>query len=260
MNITVAARELMAVARELAAMDFPTQEALDKYLKDHPDADRSMHHVREMKKETPAKKEQERKPISWKKNIIDDLPGSGKRYEHVGEGYTIDVLVKKEQGHPGSNMVTVTDKKGFLHDGSKMFKTEAEAEKYVEEVKGKLEKGQHGKRHYFTSHDSDFQKQVRRTGMSRERTTSKEQELKEIEASVATLEKSIVAFDDAALDKAADEAAKKEKETVSKSTPGVELKDDGDQNAKANKNWPLTEAERTKVATRLVKLARQLLE
>ena len=39
------ASELLAVARDLAAMDFPSQKALDKYLKEHPDADRGKHKV-----------------------------------------------------------------------------------------------------------------------------------------------------------------------------------------------------------------------
>jgi hypothetical protein len=41
---------------------------------------------------------------------------------------------------------------------------------------------------------------------------------------------------------------------------GAELKDVGDQNAKANANWSLSEEERTKVALKLVKLANALLE
>lgn len=48
---------IKTIAREMLAMDFPTQEALDKYLKDHPDADRGKHHVRETKKESPTKQE-----------------------------------------------------------------------------------------------------------------------------------------------------------------------------------------------------------
>lgn len=39
------------------AMDFPTQEAMEKYLKDHPDADKSKHHVVETKPKTGPKKE-----------------------------------------------------------------------------------------------------------------------------------------------------------------------------------------------------------
>ena len=65
---------------------------------------------------------------------------------------------------------------------------------------------------------------------------------------------------DAALAAQADAIAKEEKATVSQSaTTGVELKDNGDQNAKANANWPLTDAEREKVASTLIKLADALL-
>jgi predicted RNA-binding Zn-ribbon protein involved in translation (DUF1610 family) len=45
-----------SVARELVAIEFPTQDAYDKYMKDHPDADKSNHRVVEQKKE-PAKKD-----------------------------------------------------------------------------------------------------------------------------------------------------------------------------------------------------------
>jgi hypothetical protein len=44
-NLKVASG-LLVVAKSLVSMDFPTQEALDKYLKDHPDANRSNHKVR----------------------------------------------------------------------------------------------------------------------------------------------------------------------------------------------------------------------
>lgn len=40
-----AASEMLRVARELLSIDFPTQDAMDKYLKDHPDANRSNHKV-----------------------------------------------------------------------------------------------------------------------------------------------------------------------------------------------------------------------
>jgi hypothetical protein len=50
------------------AMEFPTQEALKKYLDEHPDADRAMHKVVETKKEEPAKEEKKEptgeKPVS----------------------------------------------------------------------------------------------------------------------------------------------------------------------------------------------------
>ncbi len=70
----------------------------------------------------------------------------------------------------------------------------------------------------------------------------------------------VKATDDADLVSQADAAAKKEKEVVTQSlTTDVTLKDDGDQNAKANANWTLTEAEREKVATSLISLAEQIL-
>ena len=50
------AKDLLAMAKDLLAMEFPTQDALDKYLKEHPDADKSLHKVKETKK--PAEKVQ----------------------------------------------------------------------------------------------------------------------------------------------------------------------------------------------------------
>ena len=98
--------------------------------------------------------------------------------------------------------------------------------------------------------------------MSRERITSKDVKADELEAAIAVLERSFTAVDDAELVKKTNETAKEEKKTVNESRPAgaAELKDVGDQNAKANANWKLTDAERTKVARRLVKLANALLE
>jgi len=45
MNRIVVAKELVRLAKELVSMEFPTQDAMDKYLKEHPDADRSLHRV-----------------------------------------------------------------------------------------------------------------------------------------------------------------------------------------------------------------------
>ena len=56
MDRKVVANKLLKIAKSLLSMEFPTQDALDKYLKDHPDADRSNHRVVETKK-TPEKKE-----------------------------------------------------------------------------------------------------------------------------------------------------------------------------------------------------------
>ena len=50
------ASELLMIAKELTAMEFPTQDALDKYLKDHPDANRSNHKVKKTPAKAPSKK------------------------------------------------------------------------------------------------------------------------------------------------------------------------------------------------------------
>lgn len=39
------AKELLKIARNLIAMEFPSREALQKYLKDHPNAEKSNHKV-----------------------------------------------------------------------------------------------------------------------------------------------------------------------------------------------------------------------
>lgn len=54
MNKIKAAKELLKLARELLAVEFPTQDAMDTYLKEHPDADRSNHSVK--KQDKPAGK------------------------------------------------------------------------------------------------------------------------------------------------------------------------------------------------------------
>lgn len=64
---------------------------------------------------------------------------------------------------------------------------------------------------------------------------------------------------DAELKAKADAITKEEHKQVTESlTTGYTPKDEGDQNAKANANWPLTEAEREHVASQLIKLAETL--
>ena len=57
MNKALVAKELLAIAREFVAIDFPTKDAYDKYMDEHPDADRSNHKVVETKKDEPATEE-----------------------------------------------------------------------------------------------------------------------------------------------------------------------------------------------------------
>ena len=95
--------------------------------------------------------------------------------------------------------------------------------------------------------------------MSRERITSRE--ANGILGAVAVLEKAIMASEDVDLAKLTNELSKAEKVTVNKSRPAgpAVLKDNGDQNAKANNNWPVSEADKVKVARKLVTLAQELM-
>ena len=98
--------------------------------------------------------------------------------------------------------------------------------------------------------------------MSRDRMTSRDMTAEtELVAAVEVLERSMKAIDDAGLVSEADAAAKTDMKTVNQSRPAgaADLKDQGDQNAKANKNWPVSEADKVKVAKKLVTLARELL-
>lgn len=45
MNRIMLASEILKVAKDMLAMDFATNEALDKYMHDHPGAEKSNHHV-----------------------------------------------------------------------------------------------------------------------------------------------------------------------------------------------------------------------
>jgi len=78
-------------------------------------------------------------------------------------------------------------------------------------------------------------------------------------AHIDELEKSIEADDDAKIDGWADDLAKEEQGIAEEST-GEKVKDEGDQNAKAEKNWPVSAAEKKIVARRLVRLANKILD
>ena len=48
MNNKKVAQELLRVAKELMATEFPTERAMKEYLQKHPDADKSKHRVRSL--------------------------------------------------------------------------------------------------------------------------------------------------------------------------------------------------------------------
>jgi len=82
MNKMMVAREILKVAKELLAIEFPTQDAMKKYLDEHPDADKSNHKVVETKKDEP--KKEEKKPESDKPANKKDVVRK-KINEFVGE-------------------------------------------------------------------------------------------------------------------------------------------------------------------------------
>lgn len=98
--------------------------------------------------------------------------------------------------------------------------------------------------------------------MSRSRITSREAEASEILRAVESLERFSAVVDDSGLASEANSTAKEDMKTVNESRPAgaADLKDQGDQNAKANKNWPVSEADKVKVARKLVTLAKELLQ
>jgi hypothetical protein len=98
--------------------------------------------------------------------------------------------------------------------------------------------------------------------MSRERMTARmAAEAEDVIKAVEILEKSVKASDEFSLESQAQGQAKEDMKTVNESVPAgtAKLKDQGDQNAKSNKNWPVSEADKLKVAAKLIALAKDLM-
>jgi hypothetical protein len=79
MNKRLLAKELVKVALTLVSTEFDSQEALDKYLKEHPDADKSLHSVK--KQEKPAEKKEETKSEEKKTSYKDKINALKQRHE-----------------------------------------------------------------------------------------------------------------------------------------------------------------------------------
>lgn len=103
MGNELVAQELVRVAKELMAIDFPTKAEYDKYLKDHPDADRSNHRVVETKK-APAKKEEPKKSggSGWGSHK------KGKAVKSLSDVKVGDVLVTHSKQFDSQNVFKVT--------------------------------------------------------------------------------------------------------------------------------------------------------
>ena len=130
MNKRLVAKELLKMAKELLAIDFPTKDAMDKYLKDHPDADRSNHHVVETKKEEPKKERKEYNFSPEKKSkktfseqtdtFFDDASKKSTHDEHVEE---MRKLVKKSGTQENLDKLQDLAKKTKASWGKKVVET-----------------------------------------------------------------------------------------------------------------------------------------
>ena len=68
--------------------------------------------------------------------------------------------------------------------------------------------------------------------------------------------------EDKALEKETDEIAKEDLKIVTEGNPETkkEIADEGDQNEKAMDNWPLTAQDKARIASKLVAIAKKLLD
>lgn len=119
------AREIVRIAKQLMAIDFPTQDAMEKYLKDHPDANRSNHKVVKSPNQ-PDKK-------GWKPETDKE------RKEKETWLYKFEDLVRKGGGKMGEGMWT----NAHMHHGQGLTPEKA-AEKYLSWAKEKKKEPKKG--------------------------------------------------------------------------------------------------------------------
>ena len=88
------AKEMLAIARDMVGMDFPTQDAMDKYMKDHPDADKSNHKV--VKNDA---RDMDSHPFNLmrKRKNEEAMKAIGKHYKKDPKDLTVDEITKYNQ-------------------------------------------------------------------------------------------------------------------------------------------------------------------
>ena len=119
MDRRLIAREIEAIARELVGFEFPTKDALEKYLKDTPGADKSLHTVKPTEnkpakpEEKPAEKttKPEEKPAD-KPAKPEEKPGE-KPTEKPAEKPAEDPKIKKLKENPPADVKTPEQKKVY---------------------------------------------------------------------------------------------------------------------------------------------------
>jgi len=121
MNEIGVARELVRIVRTLMAsdrraMDFPDQKSLDRYLKEHPDADKSKHRV---------VKHDSKKPETHSYNLMRQrknekaLGDMAKNLKKKPEDLTVDEIMKFNQskGKKGSRRTAAYPRNYFVTPG-----------------------------------------------------------------------------------------------------------------------------------------------
>jgi len=89
MNRQAVAQELVKVARLLVGFEFPNREEMEKYLKEHPGADKSKHYV--TKETHPSRHHQMRQNVQQLESI-------GKHYSKEPEALTNDEIEQYNKG------------------------------------------------------------------------------------------------------------------------------------------------------------------
>jgi hypothetical protein len=116
------AKQLLFMAKELIGMDFPTQDAFDKYMKDHPDANRSNHKV---VKHDPSKPETHPMNLMQQRKNEEKMKEIGKHYKKDPKDLTNDEIVKFNQGKSAPKVPskqTSIPKSEHTHSFGKMSK------------------------------------------------------------------------------------------------------------------------------------------
>lgn len=138
MNQRLIARELRAIARDLLAFEFPNKEELKKYLKEHPDADKSLHTVKPTE-EKPAKPEE--KPAEKPAEKTKEKP-TEKTTEKPTEKPEEHPKITKLKETPPSDIKTPEEKKAYNEKVSQ-YKVEivGDNEENAKKVAAELAKG-----------------------------------------------------------------------------------------------------------------------
>lgn len=147
MNKALVAKELLAIARDLIAIDFPTQDAYDKYMKEHPDADKSNHKVvkekEEQKQEAPKKHKDMTsivRDLSKKKNVLEIANEWGYQEHGVNAVRGLHDRLKSDMEKEEDTKDSIMQKYGEPK-GSANFKERQEA---IGKLNKAIEEGQKG--------------------------------------------------------------------------------------------------------------------